>query len=195
MEDDQTSGLMPFCNCDCRYPYNNFLHHHVETIILSCLESKNAPLIKHLLHDCNLAGKILEAERNFTLEANPNKPTIPAEGRLPPRIGNIGHLTRISNKLVQLGNNGNEIQAYLQENSEWSDWQINVLSKRNTVENVYQWACGRPTALHDRNRDSDDEDYQNRDYDVAALANNLSQAFRYGIYNNDDIDEVLFRAF
>ncbi|XP_031273194.1 serine/threonine-protein phosphatase 6 regulatory subunit 3 isoform X2 [Pistacia vera] len=172
------------------YPYNNFLHHHVETIILSCLESKNAPLIKHLLHDCNLAGKILEAERNFTLEANPNKPTIPAEGRLPPRIGNIGHLTRISNKLVQLGNNGNEIQAYLQENSEWSDWQINVLSKRNTVENVYQWACGRPTALHDRNRDSDDEDYQNRDYDVAALANNLSQAFRYGIYNNDDIDEA-----
>lgn len=53
----------------------------------------------------------------------------------------------------------------------------------------------RPTALHDPNRDSDDDDYQNRDYDVAALANNLSQAFRYGIYSNDDIDEVLFRAF
>jgi hypothetical protein len=25
---------------------------------------------------------------------------------------------------------------------------------------------------------------------VAALANNLSQAFRYGIYSNDDIEEV-----
>jgi len=44
--------------------------------------------------------------------------------------------------------------------------------------------------LHDRNRDSDEDDYQDRDYDVAALANNLSQAFRYGIYNNDDIEEV-----
>ncbi|XP_044496129.1 serine/threonine-protein phosphatase 6 regulatory subunit 3 isoform X2 [Mangifera indica] len=172
------------------YPYNNFLHHHVETIILSCLESKNAPLIEHLLHECNLAGKILEAEKDFTLKADSNKPTIPAEGRLLPRIGNLGHLTRISNKLVQLGNSNNEIQAYLQENSEWSDWQINVLSKRNTVENVYQWACGRPTALRDQNRDSDDDDYQNRDYDVAALANNLSQAFRYGIYSNDDIDEA-----
>lgn len=171
------------------YPYNNFLHHHVENIILSCLECKNAPLIEHLLHECNLVGKILEAEKNFTLEDS-NKPTVPAEGRSPPRIGNIGHLTRISNKLVQLGNNNSEIHAYLQENSEWNDWQMNVLSKRNTLENVYQWACGRPTALHDRGRDSDDDDYQNRDYDVAALANNLSQAFRYGIYSNDDIDEA-----
>lgn len=50
----------------------------------------------------------------------------------------------------------------------------------------------RPTALQDRTRDSDDDDYQDRDYDVAALANNLSQAFRYGIYSNDDMDEVLF---
>ncbi|KAL9452854.1 hypothetical protein AB3S75_008611 [Citrus x aurantiifolia] len=171
------------------YPYNNFLHHHVENIILSCLECKNAPLIEHLLHECNLVGKILEAEKNFTLKDS-NKPTVPAEGRSPPRIGNIGHLTRISNKLIQLGNNNSEIHAYLQENSEWNDWQINVLSKRNTLENIYQWACGRPTALHDRGRDSDDDDYQNRDYDVAALANNLSQAFRYGIYSNDDVDEA-----
>lgn len=50
----------------------------------------------------------------------------------------------------------------------------------------------RPTTLHDRLRDSDDDDYQDRDYDVAALANNLSQAFRYGIYNNEELDEVFF---
>jgi hypothetical protein len=48
----------------------------------------------------------------------------------------------------------------------------------------------RPTSLHDRGRDSDDDDFRDRDYDVAALANNLSQAFRYGIYSNDDIEEV-----
>ncbi|KAG4177856.1 hypothetical protein ERO13_A10G003600v2 [Gossypium hirsutum] len=148
------------------------------------------------------------------------KPTVSAEGRPSPKIGNIGHLTRISNKLVQLGNSNWDIQSYLQpspmsltplllpsfehrdfqvlssnhwddprENSEWIDWQKNVLSKRNAIENVYQWACGRPTTLQDRTRDSDD-DYQDRDYDVTALANNLSQAFRYGIYSNDDTDEV-----
>jgi hypothetical protein len=82
------------------------------------------------------------------------------------------------------------IQNHLQENSEWSEWQTGVLVKRNEVENVYHWACGRPTSLHDRGRDSDDDDFRDRDYDVAALANNLSQAFRYGMYSNDDIEEA-----
>ncbi|TYI26511.1 hypothetical protein ES332_A05G118800v1 [Gossypium tomentosum] len=172
------------------YPYNSFLHHHVENIILSCLESKNVPLVEHLLRECNLLGKILEAEKNCTLTSDLNMPTISAEGRPPPKIGNLGHLTRISNKLVQLGNSNAEIQAHLQENSEWVDWHTNVLLKRNAAENIYQWACGRPTALHDRTRDSDDDDYHDRDYDVAALANNLSQAFRYGIYSNGDMDQV-----
>lgn len=49
----------------------------------------------------------------------------------------------------------------------------------------------RPTALHDRGRESDDEEFRDRDYDVAALANNLTQAFRYGIYSDDDIEEVI----
>ncbi|WVY94500.1 hypothetical protein V8G54_033588 [Vigna mungo] len=172
------------------YPYNNFLHHHVENIITSCLESKNSSLLEHLLHHCDFVGKIIQAEKQFTLEADTNKATIPAEGKSAPRIGCIGHLTRIANKLVQLGNNNTVIQEHLQGNSDWTDWYSGVLSNRNAVENVYQWACGRPTALHDRNRDSDEDDYQDRDYDVAALANNLSQAFRYGIYNSDDIEEV-----
>ncbi|KAM0950713.1 putative SIT4 phosphatase-associated protein family [Dioscorea sansibarensis] len=171
------------------YPYNNFLHHHVENVIVSCLESKSTLLIEHLLHDCDLVGKILAADKNPTLALD-SKPTIPSEGRAPPRIGNIGHITRIANKLVQLGNNNMAIQTYLQENAEWVDWHANVLLNRNAVENVYQWACGRPTALHDRGRESDDEEFRDRDYDVAALANNLSQAFRYGIYSDDDIEEA-----
>ncbi|CAA0832289.1 SIT4 phosphatase-associated family protein [Striga hermonthica] len=172
------------------YPYNNFLHYHVEHIVTSCLDSKNPQFVNHLLHECNLIGRILEAEKNITLTVDTSKPTIAAEGRSPPRIGNIGHLTRIANKLVQLGNSNSEIHTVLQGNSDWVDWQNNVLLKRNTVENVLQWACGRPTALQDRTRDSDEDEYQDRDYDVAALANNLSQAFQYGIYNNDDIEEA-----
>ncbi|KAL2474943.1 SIT4 phosphatase-associated family protein [Abeliophyllum distichum] len=172
------------------YPYNNFLHHHVEHIIVSCLESKNSEFVKHLLHDCKLTGKILEAEKNSTLAVDVNMPTVPVEGRSPPRIGNIGHITRIANKLIQLGNDNNDIQTIVQENGEWVEWQTNMLLKRNVVENVFQWACGRPTSLQDRTRDSDDDDYQDRDYDVAALANNLSQAFQYGIYSSDDIEEA-----
>ncbi|XP_042519140.1 serine/threonine-protein phosphatase 6 regulatory subunit 2-like [Macadamia integrifolia] len=172
------------------YPYNNFLHRHVENIVVSCLESKRLPLVEHLLHNCDLVGKILGAEKNCTLATDPDKPTIPVEGKSPPRIGNIGHITHMASKLVQLGGSNSQVQNFLQENAEWVDWHANVLVKRNTMENVYQWACGRPTALQDRNRDSDDDDFRDRDYDVAALANNLSQAFRYGIYSNEDIEEV-----
>ncbi|XP_048490870.1 uncharacterized protein LOC104901230 isoform X2 [Beta vulgaris subsp. vulgaris] len=171
------------------YSYNNFLHHHVENIILSCFESKSSVLVEHLLHDCDLVGMIMEAEKNPILSSDSSKPTVGLDGSNPPRVGNIGHLTRISNKLVHLGNTNTEIQAFFQENTEWLDWCSNVLCKRNAVENVYQWVCGRPTALQDRTRDSDDDDYQDRDYDVAALANNLSQAFHYGIYSND-MEEV-----
>ncbi|KAI3461427.1 hypothetical protein Pfo_018090 [Paulownia fortunei] len=170
------------------YPYNNALHHHVESIIYSCLESKNNAIVDHLLLDCNLVGKILQTEKSPTLSGVLNQPTLPASGRQAPQAGYFGHLTRISNKLIQLGNNDNRIQPHLQENNEWNEWQTTVLQERNMVENVYRWACGRPTALQDRTRDSDEEDVHDRDYDVAALANNLSQAFRYTIYDNDDAE-------
>ncbi|OIS96585.1 PREDICTED: serine/threonine-protein phosphatase 6 regulatory subunit 3-like isoform X1 [Nicotiana attenuata] len=171
------------------YPYNNALHHHVESIIYSCLESKNIAIVDHLFEECNLIGKIIQTDKQPTVSGEENQPTLPATGRRAPRLGNIGHITRISNKLVQLANNDNCIRAHLEKNMEWSDWHTTVLQERNTIENVYRWACGRPTALHDRTRESDEEDVHDRDYDVAALANNLSQAFRYTIYDNDDAEE------
>lgn len=42
------------------------------------------------------------------------QPTLPAAGKRAPRVGNLGHITRISNKLVQLGNSSTRIQTYLQ---------------------------------------------------------------------------------
>ncbi|KAL9171218.1 hypothetical protein ABFS82_04G194800 [Erythranthe guttata] len=168
------------------YPYNNALHHHVESVIYSCLDSKNSAIIDHLLSDCNLVGKILQSDRNPELSGELNLPTLPSSGRRAPRAGYFGHLTRISNKLIQSGNS--DIQKHLQENNEWNEFQTTVLHERGVLENVYRWACGRPTALQDRTRDSDDDDVHDRDYDVAALANNLSQAFRYNMYDNDDAE-------
>ncbi|KAL8115512.1 uncharacterized protein LOC141668383 [Apium graveolens] len=171
------------------YPYNNALHHHVESIIFSCLESKNITIVDHVFQECGLVLRILQTNRSPTVSGELNQPTIAAAGRCGPRLGNLGHITRISNKLVQLGKTDSRIQVHLQDNSKWDDWQVSALQERNLVENVYHWACGRPTALHDRTRDSDDDDIQDRDYDVAALANNLSQAFRYSIYDNNDSEE------
>nr|GMD09600.1 serine/threonine-protein phosphatase 6 regulatory subunit 3 isoform X1 [Ipomoea batatas] len=55
------------------YPYNNFLHHNVEHIVVSCLESKNAQFVDHVLSECNLVGKILEAEKNLTVTTDSSK--------------------------------------------------------------------------------------------------------------------------
>ncbi|KAF5770187.1 putative SIT4 phosphatase-associated protein family [Helianthus annuus] len=168
------------------YPFNNALHHHVESIIYSCLESKNDTIIDHLFQDCGLTAKILQTENRSTVSSELNQPTISASGRNAPRVGNIGHVTRIANKITQLGNGDTRIQTHIKENSEWNEWHTTVLQERNIIENVYRWACGRPSALHDRSRDSDEDD---RDYDVAALANNLGQAFRYNLYDNDESQE------
>ncbi|XP_071711802.1 uncharacterized protein [Rutidosis leptorrhynchoides] len=167
------------------YPYNNALHHQVESIIFSCLESKSNTIIDHLFSECRLTTKILQTDKSPILSREVDQPTS-ATGKYAPRLGNLGHVTRIANKIVQLGNGDSRIQKHFQESSEWNEWQTSVLQERNMVENVYRWACGRPTALQDRNRDSDEDDIHERDYDVAALANNLSQAFRYNIYENDE---------
>ncbi|KAE8732334.1 auxin response factor 18-like [Hibiscus syriacus] len=134
----------------------------------------------------DLIGRFLQTDKQPILSGDNNLPILPAVGKRAPRAGNIGHITRISNKLIQLGSSNSSVQAYLQENSEWIEWQANVLQERNTVENVYRWASGRPTSLQDRTRDGDGDDIHDRDYDVAALANNLSEAFKYKIYGNED---------
>ncbi|XP_076938173.1 uncharacterized protein LOC143606219 [Bidens hawaiensis] len=169
------------------YPYNSALHHHIESIIFSCLESTNNTIIDHLFQGCDLLTKILQTDNNPVLSEEPNQPTLLAPGRKPPRLGNLGHIMRIANKIMQLTNTDTRIQIHVQESSEWNEWQATALQERNMVENVYRWVCGRPTSIHDRNRDSDEDDINHdRDYDVAALANNLSQAFRYNVYDNDE---------
>ncbi|KAL0723710.1 hypothetical protein Bca4012_038309 [Brassica carinata] len=167
------------------YPYNNALHHQVEAIILSCLENKSDLMVNHILRECNMIGKFLASDKDSDL-AGDSQPTVAATGKKPPRVGYIGHITRISNKICQFSSSNDQLKGYLQENSEWNEWQGSVLQERNTVENVYRWGCGRPTTVQDRTRDSDEED---KDYDVAALANNLSQAFTNRMYGNGDNEE------
>ncbi|CAO2812974.1 unnamed protein product [Amaranthus hypochondriacus] len=171
------------------YPFNNALHHHVESITLSCLESRNDTVTDHLFNDCDLIKKILDADKHPMLSGDLKLPTIPAADKKQLKAGNLGHITRIANKIIQIGQGNKSVQTHIKENSEWSDWRATVLQERNAVENVYRWACGRPTALRERMRDSDDEDLHDRDYDVAALANDLSQAFRPDIFVIEGTEE------
>ncbi|URD86889.1 serine threonine-protein phosphatase 6 regulatory subunit [Musa troglodytarum] len=175
-----------------KYPFNNSLHHLVEKLVMLCLASKNIAIVDHLFCDCGIISKFLQADRNPFLSRDSNVESVPTIGRQPFRAGNIGHITRISNKLVQLANNNDHIRSYLQESEEWIDWQTNVLRERNAVENVFHWACGRPTTLQERTRDSDEDELHDRDYDIRALVNNTNHAFRYHVYENDNADEDVY---
>lgn len=128
-----------------RYPFNNFLHHHVEKLIMACLESNRSAIIDHLFAECNIIRKFLSADKTPLLsDSNPVSSsifpvhdashaiffvilgaekflllsilqvTIPAAGRKAPRAGHIGHVSRICNKLTQLGISNDHVQAYLQ---------------------------------------------------------------------------------
>jgi serine/threonine-protein phosphatase 6 regulatory subunit 3 len=172
------------------YPFNNSLHHYVECIISSCLESNSTIVIDHLFQECDLLGKLLVAdEKPFAID-DPSKPIAPTRGKSPPRIGNMGHITRIANRLCHIGNTNIQIQAYLQANTNWNVWQMTTLQSRNTVQNVLQWACGRPTTIQERNLDNDEDEFRDRDYDISAMTNNLAEAFRYGMVENEDIGDV-----
>lgn len=57
----------------CRYPYNNALHHHVESIILSCLESKNDAIVDHLLQECDLIRKLIQTDKHPFLSGDNNQ--------------------------------------------------------------------------------------------------------------------------
>ncbi|XP_020115075.1 serine/threonine-protein phosphatase 6 regulatory subunit 3-like isoform X3 [Ananas comosus] len=138
-----------------KYPFNNFLHHHVEKLIMACLESNRSAIIDHLFAECNIIRKFLNADKTPLL-SDSNPVTIPAAGRKPPRAGHIGHISRICNKLTQLGISNDHVQAYLQE----------------------------------RTRDSDDDELHDSDYDITALANNLSEAFRNNVYESDNRKEA-----
>uniref|UniRef100_M4EYF1 SIT4 phosphatase-associated family protein n=1 Tax=Brassica campestris TaxID=3711 RepID=M4EYF1_BRACM len=152
----------------------------VESIIVSCLENKNDEIVDHILHECDLIGKILKIEKQPILSGE-NQPTIPAAGKQVPRVGNIGHISRISNKLVQLSTNNNLIKTSFEEHNEWGEWEANTLHDRNALR---MFIVGRQTALHDRNRNSDDDEVHDRDYDLAGLANNLNH-FRYNMQENN----------
>jgi serine/threonine-protein phosphatase 6 regulatory subunit 3 len=166
------------------------LHHQVENIVSSCLESNNQALLDHLFQDCDFVTRLLAADESpyipeTQLESKPTKT------KSPTKIGSLGHLTRIANR-IQASASNSTIKAHLQANPKWSDWILLVLQPRNMIENVFQWSCGRPTAVHDRTVESDDDDgFRDRDYDISNLTSNLSHdSYRYSLFDNEDAEEV-----
>lgn len=49
------------------------MHHYVESIVYTCLESKNSVIIDHLFQECNLVGKMLQTDKQPNLSSDANQ--------------------------------------------------------------------------------------------------------------------------
>ncbi|CAI6003313.1 unnamed protein product [Closterium sp. NIES-65] len=182
-----------------RFHFNNFLHHHVERMVMAILESGSSLLLDHLFVECDMLNRIMTAYDDPHAPDSRPEPRA-ASARVPARSGYMGHLTRIANRICQLAASNSQIEAHVQANPRWADWQKKVLRKRLLLENVYQWSCGRPAALDDRPGDSDDDEFnsRDRDFDISTIsltggsnANRSYGQYAYGqsLLDSDDVEE------
>ena len=93
-EEIVASGALPVCmSLFRRYPFNNFLHHHVERMCRDVLEWGQPSLLAHLFDreeagGCDVVGLVTQAPRAVET------------ARGPARAGNLGHVTRLGNALA-----------------------------------------------------------------------------------------------
>jgi len=116
-----------------KYPWNNFAHQSVFNIIATVLPEPYKELSQHILRDCHLVNRILEAEEENKKFMEKNKAA----------LGYIGHLTKISSLINSLADR--EIQdevpdrifaSEVEKNQAWEDYRADTLSVRNERESV-----------------------------------------------------------
>ncbi|GBG72667.1 hypothetical protein CBR_g12239 [Chara braunii] len=176
-----------------QFPYNNLLHHQVEIIIATILDCGNPGLIDNLMRDCDLVTRVLDTDADpIAPDSAPEYSSQDQHPKRPPnRVGNIGHITKICNKLVQVACSNSKVDAYLKANERWAEWQSSVLQKRNQIEDIFKWACGRPP-VEDRHGDSDEDEFGPKDFDI-PMGGNMSRdaPYRYGVeFDPDDAEEA-----
>ena len=116
------SGALPLCvGLFRRYPFNNFLHHHVERMCRDVLEWGHPALLAHLFAaeeagGCDVVGVVTQAPRAV------------ATARGPARAGNLGHVTRLSNVLVGVAAGANVAEDA--EDAEAKDVEVNAVQEK-----------------------------------------------------------------
>ncbi|XP_019865401.1 serine/threonine-protein phosphatase 6 regulatory subunit 3 isoform X2 [Aethina tumida] len=179
-----------------KYPWNNFLHTQVENCLISALktyvndgndENSNA-LCKHLLIDCKLIERILDAwKENEELQSQEKGV----------RRGYMGHLISILNKLVDLCSSislGEYFKTNLPEVAKSLDeFKETTLSETNKLQDSLLGGAHPKSSIED-----------NEDYGVhvtysqsnAMQQQNLMQSYivDYSEFNDDafnDVDDTL----
>lgn len=142
-------ALYSCLNLFFEYPFHSLLHNYVDALLMAVLESGTEPLLVHLVEHCKLLTALASAPQAIK----------PRGGKHEVRCGNLGHISRLGNKIVELAASGEGAIAEMCAGHEgWLDWVDAGLSERNAVENLTSWQCGRPRELDDSANDSDGDD-------------------------------------
>ena len=195
------------------YPFNNFLHHHVESMVSSVLEWGHEGLLSKLFAPvdeggCDVIGLVACAPQ--TVDSK----------RGPIRAGNLGHATNIANKLLRAAAAGSDgdgadadgggagissepptitppvpesvtafVRAALAADARWASFEEGALRERNAIENVFKWQCGRPAGMDDDGAGASDDD--DRDFDLGLGGGGFSRDVynRYATGLDDDEDD------
>ena len=140
------------------YPFNNLLHHQMVELLLAALRRANPKMVEHLFGPgCNLLKWLREVPQEVVPQARPGVPV-----RGPLRAGYLGHVTRMSNILVEVGPVKAVVGEQLAADPMWASYVTGDLLARNEKEDVNRWACGRPSNMEMNAMDSDGDDFQVR---------------------------------
>lgn len=168
------------------YPFNNLLHQHVRAMFVAVLGRNSQPLLQHLFTDCGLLDWIASMPREVTPLPRPGNEDV-ASRKAPLRAGYLGHVTQIANMLIETASMLPALNELLAGDESWQSFVQQVLSATNEVENVTQWACGRPVVAELGGIDQEGDEYQN-DLDLEQMAGMQPALYhRYGAL--DDMDE------
>ncbi|KAL4434788.1 hypothetical protein ABPG77_005315 [Micractinium sp. CCAP 211/92] len=185
-----TRGVQRSMQLFLQFPFNNVLHRHVATLV-TAVDQGSPQLADFLLKDCALLGWLADAPTEIVPLPRPGD-TRGEEQRKPLRAGYMGHVTQISNRLIQVANDGlQQLRAAMDAEERWQQFVKERLEPRNAEENVFAWKCGRPT-VHEPVVDSEADMFQT-DLDFGSME---SEAFtrdvyqRYGVFASHEDEEV-----
>jgi len=123
------------------FEWNNMLHHAYERFVNTLLMRNDSGLLKALFVDSRLLDIIIDSMKESKIEVfryfegkNELK-NLFRQGRKI-RKGNLGHITRIANILVESSQNSNEIREHLLRHPDWENFVQSTLQETNDKNNT-----------------------------------------------------------
>jgi len=141
-----------------RYPFNNLLHHQLFSMLAGMLSRASPPMVEHTFGACKLVAWLSGLPSEVTPLQRPTGP--PPKGPL--RAGYLGHVTQIANLIVGAAAQQQAVADTLAGDDAWRRFVGGALQRRNEVEDVSRWECGRPTSTEMGDMGSEGDEYQVR---------------------------------